>query len=331
MYKLIGNDGEIYKEYSYAKEDEFERVIVENADKIFGKSAIYFDIKKKIGKSNQGAAIPDGYLLDLTSHNTPRLFFVEIELGNHDVFGHIGEQMLKFAISSESTKHKILTILLGEINKDEAKKAAINTYLKMSKFENVNALMTYLVFEQEAAVVIVIDRDDADLSKVLSKIKMPCDVYEFQTFVNGDKKIHRFVPFMDDVIETEDTIDWKVVDVDKLDTIVVPAVEDGFQKAFIQSNAWWAIRISSSMIDKIKYIAAYQTAPTSAITYLAEVDRIERYKDTNKYIVYFENSAQPLKSPVRLGDGGKGAAPQAPRYTNHNKLLKAKTLKDIWG
>lgn len=160
---------------------------------------------------------------------------------------------------------------------------------------------------------------------------MPCDVYEFQTFVNGDKKIHRFVPFMDDVIETEDTIDWKVVDVDELDTIVVPAVEDGFQKAFIQSNAWWAIRISSSMIDKIKYIAAYQTAPTSAITYLAAVDRIERYKDTNKYIVYFENSAQPLKSPVRLGDGGKGAAPQAPRYTNHNKLLKAKTLKDIWG
>ncbi len=330
MYKIIGNDGEIYREYTYAKENEFERVVVENADIIFGKSAIYFDIKKKIGKSNQGAAIPDGYLLDLSSHSTPRLFFVEIELGNHDVFGHIGEQMLKFAIASESTKHKILTILLEEINKDGAKKTAINTYLTASEYENVNALMTYLVFEQEAAVVIVIDRDDSDLSKVLSKIKMPCDVYEFQTFVNGGKKIHRFVPFMDDVIETEDTINSKSVDVDELDTIVVPAVEDGFQKAFLQSDAWWAIRISSSMIDKIKYIAAYQTAPVSAITYFAEVDRIEKYKDTNKYIVYFKEKAQLLKTAVKLGNAGRGVAPQAPRYTNYKKLLDAKTLKDIW-
>lgn len=331
MYKLINEDGKIYKEYTYAKEEEFEKVIVENSEKIFGENAIYFDVKKKIGKSNQGASIPDGYLLDLSFHNKPRLFFVEIELGNHDVFSHIGEQMLKFAISSETTKHKIMTILLDEISQSNEKKKVIETYLPQSSFANVNEMLTHLVFVQETAVIIVIDKDDSDLSKVLSKIKIPCDVYEFQTYVNGGKKIHRFVPFMDDVVESEDSAVVKASDLDELNTIVVPANEDGFQTAFIQANAWWQIRISTSMLDKIKYVAAYQTAPISAITYIAEVDRIEKYQDTNKYILYFKAKAQQLKVPVQLGKGGKGAAPQAPRYTNYSKLIQAKEIKDIWG
>ena len=41
-----------------------------------------------------------------------------------------------------------------------------------------------------------------------------------------------------------------------LDTIVVPAQREGFDRVFIGQNAWWAIRISGGMIPKIKYIAA---------------------------------------------------------------------------
>ena len=44
------------------------------------------------------------------------------------------------------------------------------------------------------------------------------------------------------------------------------------------------IRISSSMLNRIKYIAAYQVAPISAITHLAEVAKIEKYKDANLII-----------------------------------------------
>ena len=47
--------------------------------------------------------------------------------------------------------------------------------------------------------------------------------------------------------------------------------------------------ISGAMIDKIKYIAAYQVAPVPGITHIAEVDRIEKYNDTDKYIVYFKD------------------------------------------
>ena len=48
------------------------------------------------------------------------------------------------------------------------------------------------------------------------------------------------------------------------------------------------------MLDKIKYIAAYQTAPVSAITHVAEVASIERWKDTNKYVLNFKESAKKL-------------------------------------
>ena len=49
-------------------------MIVENADIIFGYEGIYFDLKKKIGKSKEGAAIPDGYYLELKFHDD--LFYI---------------------------------------------------------------------------------------------------------------------------------------------------------------------------------------------------------------------------------------------------------------
>jgi len=112
-------------------------------------------------------------------------------------------------------------------------------------------------------------------------------------------------------------------------SIVVPANEEGFNRAFLEENAWWAIRISSSMIDRIKYIAGYQTAPISAITYYAEVAKIEKYKDTIKYIVYFKDPAKQI-GPIKLTAKKKGSAPQAPRYTTFKKLMAAQTLEEVF-
>ena len=72
------------------------------------------------------------------------------------------------------------------------------------------------------------------------------------------------------------------------DTIVVPAQEEGFLSEFINNNCWFAIRIRAEKIPNIKYIAAYQVAPVSAITYIAEVSKIEPYEDSGKYIIYFK-------------------------------------------
>ena len=96
----------------------------------------------------------------------------------------------------------------------------------------------------------------------------------------------------------------------------------------MKNDRWFAIRISGAMIDKIKHIAAYQVAPVSGITYIADVDRIEKYKDMNKYIVYFKSGTVQKINKVSLGK--KKLAPQAPRYSSYNAILSAHTLDDLW-
>jgi hypothetical protein len=111
------------------------------------------------------------------------------------------------------------------------------------------------------------------------------------------------------------------------DTIVVPAQRDGFQRVFLGENAWWAIRISGGMLSKIKYIAAYQTQPISAITHVAPVARIEAYGDSGKYKVVFSEPAKKIE-PIPFGDAPSGAM-QGPRYTTYDKLRKAKKITDL--
>jgi hypothetical protein len=98
---------------------------------------------------------------------------------------------------------------------------------------------------------------------------------------------------------------------------------------FLGENAWHAIRISGGMIPKIKYIAAYQTQPISAITHIAPIARIEPYGDNGKYKLVFSEAAKSV-TPIPYGNAPSGAM-QGPRYTSHEKLLGAKTLMDLIG
>jgi hypothetical protein len=113
------------------------------------------------------------------------------------------------------------------------------------------------------------------------------------------------------------------------DTIIVPAQREGFENVFLTQNAWWAIRISGGMLPKIKYIAAYQTQPISAITHLAPVARIEPFGDSGKYKLIFSEPAKPI-GPIPFGDAPSGAM-QGPRYASYAKLQTAKKLMDLIG
>jgi hypothetical protein len=67
----------------------------------------------------------------------------------------------------------------------------------------------------------------------------------------------------------------------EVDTIVVPARDEGFKDVFIGENRWYSIRIHPSMIPKIKNIAVYRVVPEQAITHLASVASIEQWRDSN--------------------------------------------------
>jgi hypothetical protein len=116
--------------------------------------------------------------------------------------------------------------------------------------------------------------------------------------------------------------------IDEPDTIVVPAQKEGFDRVFIGENAWWAIRISGGMLSKIKYVAAYQTQPISAITHVAPVAKIEPHGDSGKYKIIFSEPAKPI-GPIPFADAPSGFM-QGPRYTTFAKLQSAKKVTDLF-
>ena len=83
------------------------------------------------------------------------------------------------------------------------------------------------------------------------------------------------------------------------------------------------------MLPKIKHIAAYQTAPISAITHYAPVDRIEPYGDKGKYRLFFSEPAKPLPNAIPFGNAKMGSM-QSCRYTSLNRLLGADTVTDLF-
>lgn len=328
MERIVsGNDIYYLKEYQLEK--DFEQDVVANYRHIFGNDTIYIDIKKKIGDNI--VTIPDGYLLDFTFSNTPRLYIIENELSVHDAYKHIGTQLLKFAVSYKQSRLKIKQYILDYLSKSSTNMTFIESKASEMGYRNIDAMLESMIYRDTVDAIVIIDNSSAELENVLSHLSMKIDIIEFKAYENGaGKRLYKFIPFNNEVKEfVAARSGAKNVSPEDIDTIVVPAQEEGFQSAFIESNAWWQIRISVSMLDKIKYIAAYRTAPVSAITHVAEVDRIERYKDTNKYILYFKESAKAIPH-IELDKDKKGVAPQASRYTNYARLMSATKLSEVF-
>lgn len=115
---------------------------------------------------------------------------------------------------------------------------------------------------------------------------------------------------------------------DKFDTIVVPAREEGFKQRFLNENCWFAVRINTKHIPKLKFIAAYQVAPVAAITHIAEIEAIVPYNDTGKYMIKFKGAATAIL-PIPRPDSSE-VNMQSSRYALRDKLFTAKNLDQVW-
>jgi hypothetical protein len=129
-------------------------------------------------------------------------------------------------------------------------------------------------------------------------------------------------------VATPETIGGEPPSTNDRDTIIVPAQSEGFKRVFLGENAWYAIRIGGGMLSRIKYIAAYQSDPVSAITHYAPVKQIEPYGDEGKYRVVFNEPAKPI-GPIPFADAPIGSM-HAPRYTSYKKLISAKKVSDLF-
>ncbi len=109
------------------------------------------------------------------------------------------------------------------------------------------------------------------------------------------------------------------------DCIIVPARKKGFEEVFLGENQWYAIRMREKYTEQIKYIAGYQVAPISAITYIAEVEKIVPYKDTGKYLVKFKSKAKKVNK-ILAGE----TKVQGPCYVNYADLIESKTISEAF-
>ncbi len=308
-------------------EGDFEKAIKANATLIFGEKRYYLDCKRRISRGKR-SSIPDAYLIDL-ARTQPRLYFIENELVVHDPFKHIGVQLLEFSHAYSQSGRQLKAVLFEEISKCSEIVGACEHYATENGYRNLDNLLDYLVFEAPFQVIVIIDEDSEELQSILKQFSFPKETIELVTYKDSKgRKTYRFNPFLQDVnIDIKQM--GKTADIGELDTIVVPAREEGFQEAFIGENRWYPIRIHGSMIPQIKHIAAYRVAPISAITHVAPVNRIIPWKDTGKYCLEFAEPAQEI-THIKLDPSGKGIAPQSPRYTIMDKLVKAKVLSEVF-
>lgn len=113
-------DGKNLPQVIYNKEEDFENLITENSDTIFGKTSIYIDIKHRLESLSLGITIPDGILIDLSDPDCPEFYLVEVELQTHDFFRHIFPQITKFfAFYQKTNEHLKLTERIFSIFKQD--------------------------------------------------------------------------------------------------------------------------------------------------------------------------------------------------------------------
>lgn len=172
-------DGVKYKEWRPPNEDEFERVVEEHAEEIFGEDAKYFDLKHRLASKSGTGSIPDGYVVTLG--NEPEVQIIEVELASHSL-QHIVSQMINITngIENATTQQKICNAIEDSINEDElfADMMAISIHPK-----SIHRFLSDSFSNTLPLVNIIIDKSSPALNEAVSKITPPPKIIEFQTFI----------------------------------------------------------------------------------------------------------------------------------------------------
>ena len=235
------------------------------------------------------------------------------------------------SLSFEATPQKVKAIIKDALEKDTGGWKRCEEYAKANGFQNIDYLLEEMIYRGEFGALVVIDELHDELETVLvNRFKFGVEVLTLNRYRNENGgRLYDFEPFLSEVTLDPGT-DGKTVDNSDIDMVVVPALEEGFNEVFLGENRWRAVRLHSSMIPKIKYIATYQTAPVSAITYVAPVESIEPWHDSGKYVLNFSEPATELPKPLKPIPKGKVKHLQNLRYTSYERLMNAKTMEEAF-
>lgn len=318
----ISLDKTIYEPDSFSTEQELEDAVQKHAEDIFSNDCIYICIKKRVtNKNNNFINIPDAYVIDFRGR--PKLWVVENELSTHDSFRHVGVQMLQFASQFTEGSFEVKSMLLEAINKDKNLQERANKLTKKVNSQNIGEVLDYAIYKNEFGFVIIIDEINQDLYSVTRELARQPELLQIQKYKSKDGSLlYAYEELLGEVVEAKST--W-IKDIDDIDTMVAPAKEEGFKRVFLGQKEWYAVRIASSVIPRLKYLAMYEVAPIKAIRWVGKIESIQPYEDTGKYKIILSEISKI--DPIKLGN--PNYAPFGPRYTTYELLQKAKDLGDL--
>lgn len=117
------------------------------------------------------------------------------------------------------------------------------------------------------------------------------------------------------------------------DTIVVPAKVDNFNKVFMGEKCWYGISLNPQMVSQLKYIAVYQSAPVSALTHWAEIERIVNSQSPKKWVITFKGAPTeigPISNKENYYPTGIKGMIIGPRYAAFEKLRNASHFVEVF-
>ena len=172
-------DGVKYELWIPPSEDEFERVVKEHTEDIFGEQSIYLDRKQKLKSLSGIGSIPDGYVVILG--DPPHWHIVEVELSSHPLHEHIVSQISRFisGISNPNIQRGIVNAIDGEITRDDFLR------LRLKKAVEPTEIYRFLsdLISKQPVLTIIIEKDTEELREALNTLRYPqIEVVEFKTF-----------------------------------------------------------------------------------------------------------------------------------------------------
>jgi len=158
-------NGKRFTESPFQNEEEFERLVVENAEILFGEKSLYIDLKSRVEGRALGAAIPDGLLIDFRDPENPEFYLVEIELARHDFYKHIFPQITKFFAFFKNPKSRaeLVEKTFTVINSDPNMRAKFNQMIGGK--EIYKSLKD--IIENSQNILIIIDNEKPEFDEVM--------------------------------------------------------------------------------------------------------------------------------------------------------------------
>lgn len=192
---------------SFDSEEELERVVVENAEYLFGPSSIYFS-KSLISTRDGAGTIPDGYVIDLEN----RVWYVvEAEISRHSVWSHIAPQVAKqiIAACNPVSKQSLVDIAADRVRSDVGLQERFAD-------EGIHAIdirrVLAEILAKEPIVAMPIDAVKDDLREWAATLRIPVKLWIVRKYVEFGKPENvmyeipeEFGPVLDTAVQDDES------------------------------------------------------------------------------------------------------------------------------